>query len=99
MLQIEQENSGRQLHQVEKLEDTLQKIILDHKSDVVHLGSLVVTSQATYFISVSAGALEIDKKTIYCVSVESPIGALLMGKTVGDSITFNDTKIKIEEIT
>lgn len=98
MLQIEQENSGRQLHQVEKLEDTLHKISLDHQSDIVHLGSLVHTTQASYFISVSAGAMEVGKETIYCVSVESPIGSLLLGKRAGEKIVWNDKEITIQEI-
>lgn len=98
MLQIEQENSGRQLVEVEKLEAVLGKIDLDLATENVHLGSLVQTSQATYFISISAGEMKIDNNTIYCVSTESPIGALLLGKHPGETIEFNEKSILIKEV-
>ena len=65
---------------------------------LLHLGSLVITDRATYFMGVSAGAVEINGSTYYCISLESPIGKLLLGKKEGDTAQFNDTTIKIKEV-
>jgi transcription elongation GreA/GreB family factor len=98
MLQLERENLSQQLIEVEKQEAILNKISLNNINDIAHLGSLVITDHANYFMSVSAGAVDIGNRTFYCISLESPIGKLLLGKREGDVATFNDKKIKILEI-
>ena len=98
MLQLERENLSQQLIEVERQEAILNKISIEHTTEIAHLGSLVITTGATYFMSVSAGVVEIEKITYYCVSLESPIGKLLLGKKKGDSIIFNDKEITIVEI-
>ena len=98
MLQLERENLSKQLAEVEKQEKILNKISIEHINEIAHLGSLVITDRATYFMSVSAGAVEIDGTAYYCISLESPIGKLLLGKKEGDTAQFNDTTIKIEAV-
>jgi transcription elongation GreA/GreB family factor len=98
MLQLDRENLSQQLIAVEKQEAILNKISLEHINEIAHLGSLVITDHANYFMSVSAGAMEIDDKMYYCVSLESPIGKLMLGKKQGEVAVFNDRKIKILEI-
>lgn len=98
MLQLDRENLSQQLAEVAKQEAILNKISLEHINEIAHLGSLVITDNANYFMSVSAGAVEIEGKTYYCVSLESPIGRLMLGKHEGEVAVFNDKKIKILEI-
>ncbi len=98
MLQLEREKFSKQLAEVERQEAVLNKINLEHINDIAHLGSLVITDKATYFMSVSAGAVPISDTNYYCVSLESPIGKLLLGKKTGESATFNGMKINVLEI-
>lgn len=98
MLQLERENLSQQLVEVEKQEAILNKISIEHINEIAHLGSLVITNKASYFMSVSAGAVEIEGNTYYCVSLESPIGKLLLGKKEGETTQFNDAKIEIREV-
>ncbi|MBT8262717.1 MAG: GreA/GreB family elongation factor [Bacteroidia bacterium] len=98
MLQLERENLSHQIVEVEKQEAILNKISLEHLNEIAHLGSLVVTDHANYFMSVSAGAIKIEGKTYYCVSLESPIGKLMLGRKLGEVAVFNDKKINILEI-
>lgn len=98
MLQIERENSGNQLIEVEKLENILSKIDIEHVTEIIHLGSLVVTKEASYFISISVGAVTVEDKSYYCISPKSPIGLLLLGKKKGATFSFNDKTVIIEEI-
>ncbi len=98
MLQLDRENLSQQMIEVEKQEAIMNKISLEHINEIAHLGSLVITDHANYFMSVSAGAVELEDKTYYCVSLESPIGKLMLGKREGEVAVFNDKKIKIQVI-
>ncbi len=98
MLQIDRENVGKQLLEVEKIERVVHAINLDSKSDLAKLGSLVTTVTATYFLSISAGAITVNGDTYFCISTLAPVGKLLQGKAVGDSFYFNGSEIQITNI-
>lgn len=95
MLQIERENLGRQLHEVEKVQELLNKVSISRSSDIVCLGSIVSTNQANYFISISAGELATLGDNYIAVAPNSPIGTLLMGNSAGAETSFNGETIKI----
>ena len=98
MLQLEREKAGQQLVEVQKLKETLAKIDLNKSSNIVCLGSVVYTSQANYFISISAGKLTIDNTNYFAISPNTPIGQLLFSKEVGDEVIFREDKFSIKEI-
>ena len=98
MLQIDRENAGKQLQEVEKLQQLIRKIDINSKADYARLGSLVYTNQATYFISISIGAVTVGKSTYLCLTFNSPIGQLLSGKKIGDTFTFNDKTLTIKSV-
>ncbi|MBQ0733870.1 3-oxoacyl-ACP synthase [Aquimarina celericrescens] len=95
MLQLEREKAGAQLAEVQKLQEILHKIDVSLLSDRVHLGSLVETSNGYYFISISVGKITIDNQSYFAIAVNSPLGRLLLGKTVGDHFNFNGEKFTI----
>ena len=76
----------------------LQSIDSAQKSANVTHGSYVVTSQGSFYISVSAGQLHVGDKTIFAVSPASPIGKLLLEKKKGDGFDFNGKKYSIENV-
>ena len=76
----------------------LQSIDSAQKSANVIHGSYVVTSQGSFYISVSAGQLHVGDKTIFAVSPASPIGKLLLEKKKGDGFDFNGKKYSIENV-
>ncbi|MAN59158.1 MAG: 3-oxoacyl-ACP synthase [Flavobacteriaceae bacterium] len=95
MLQIDRENAGKQLHEVENVNNLLKRLDVKATADYVRLGSLVRTNLATYFISISIGAVAVGDKSYMCVALNSPIGLLLSGKKKGDQFIFNDKEITI----
>ncbi len=97
MLQLEIEKASQQLEAIHNMKCTLARIKLNTTSNVVKLGSLAVTNQASYFIAISAGEIEIDKQKYYAISLDSPIGKLLLGKTKNNDFIFNGKPIKIQE--
>ena len=98
MLQLEMEKAGQQLKVVNEMQQQLDRIDLKTNSNLVRLGSVVLTDQMNYFISVSAGQVKIESKSFFAISLNSPIGELLLGKEEGDAILFRDQKIKIEKV-
>lgn len=67
-------------------------------AEVVRNGSLVLTTEGAFYISISAGQLSLAGKTYFAISALSPIGKLLLGKKVNDGIVFNGKEYSILEI-
>lgn len=98
MLQIERENAGKQLQEVERILQTLKRITISVASGTIHLGSLVYTSKEAYFISVSVGVIEVHSKNYLAVSPQSPIGQILMGQMEGAELSFNGGEFRITTV-
>jgi len=95
MLQLEREKIGQQLADTQKLKEMLSKIVSDKTTDTVSLGSVVYTNQANYYIAISAGELTLGDNNFYAISANTPIAQLLLGKTVGDVISFREQRFEI----
>lgn len=94
MIQLEREKLGIQLAEAEKVNHALSKVQIDNSTEHVGVGSLVYTNKATYFLGISAG----EYKNIFCVSAMTPIGKLLLGRSIGDTVGFNDIVFVIKQI-
>ncbi|MDO1502121.1 3-oxoacyl-ACP synthase [Winogradskyella maritima] len=92
MLQLEREKAGQQLSELQKLQNTLSRINPKSTHEIVALGTIVQTTNAYYFISISVGELSCDGQLVYAISANTPMAKVLFGKCVGDTVTFrNDT--------
>lgn len=98
MLQIDRENAGKQLQEIEKLAHLLKRIDVQAASDYARLGSLVFTDKFNYFISISVGNISIGKDDYLCVALNSPVGMLLSGKKKGEQFLFNGNTFKIKTV-
>ncbi|RKR14876.1 hypothetical protein CLV91_0957 [Maribacter vaceletii] len=98
MVQLEREKLGAQLAEAEKIAQLLSKIDIKTSQEKIGLGSLIKTNKFLYFIAISAGEYKSKDASVYCISAATPIAKLLMGKCVGDSITFNKVETTIKEI-
>lgn len=98
MVQLEREKAGHQLAEIEKQKQILQKVNMDSIHHKVALGSVVRTTQANYFISISAGEIIIDNTSYFAISAATPIAQLLLSKSVDDAIVFRDNKFKIKDV-
>ena len=78
--------------------EILKNISPNSVSDKVIVGSAVKTTTNNFFISVSAGKIDIEDGSYFAISHLSPIGMLLMGKSQGDAIEFNGNKFTIKEV-
>ncbi len=98
MLQIEQENTTKQLNEALTQKKTLEQIDATIKTIQVCKGSLVKTNQGFFFISTALGKKEIDGTLVIALSPASPLGNKMMDLKQGDSFAFNQTKYTIEEL-
>lgn len=98
MLQLEREKAGHQLAEIQKVKEVLAKINLGGASKTIRLGSIVYTSQANYFIAISAGEIRVDNTSYFAISPKTPIGQLLVSKKIGDVVVFRENNITIQTV-
>lgn len=98
MLQLEREKLGNQLAQAEEMKQVLARVSLQENTEIIGLGSCVITSKGNYFLAISAGVFTNKDVSVFCISVGTPIGKLLLGKSIGEVIIFNGDKIEILKI-
>jgi hypothetical protein len=98
MLQLEMEKASQQFSSISSKQEVLQKIDIQKKNEIGKLGSLVVTSQGSYFLAISIGLIALDTKDYFVISPSSPIGKLLLVKIKGETFMFNNKKIQVLKI-
>lgn len=98
MLQIEQENTAKQLNEALAQKKTMDQIDATIKTIQVCKGSLVKTNHGLFFISSALGKKEIDGVWVIAISPASPLGNKMMGLQQGDRFAFNQTNYRIEEL-
>lgn len=98
MMQQEISRNQAQLFEANKLKHTLDSINPLSKSKEVKNGSLVLTSNGNFYISISAGQIKIDNSIYFAVSAASPVGKVLLGLKAGDKAAFNGKEFVIQEV-
>lgn len=98
MMQRERDKNAKQLTEAVHIKQILKQINWERKTDTVEAGSLVITNQGAFFISISVGKIIIDEVVYFAISMATPMGKLLQGKRVGEEATFNDRMYRVEEI-
>lgn len=86
------------LNDAKKSKDYLSHIKSNVESADAILGSIVKTNIMNFYISTSIGKIDLEEETFYAISVNSPIGQLLLNKSVNTSFEFNQNKYVISEI-
>jgi hypothetical protein len=98
MIQIDLENTTKQLGEVNVLRDVLHKIDIKSTTQYARLGSLVKANNGYYFLSLSIGNVKIGNNNYVCVALNSPIGTELKGKVKGDTFVFNQQEISVLDV-
>jgi transcription elongation GreA/GreB family factor len=98
MLQIEQENTARQLREL-----LLQKLVIDKINPAVSPiaitpGSLVTTDKGTFYVSISLGKILVESLPIVAISAQSPLGAKMLGAKQNEKISLNGNLYVIRAI-
>ena len=98
MIQLENEKLSNQIREIELNYQKLNTIKDFQTSKSISLGSIIFTDKANYYVAIAADFFGVNSKVFYCISSQSPIGKLLIGKKINESIMFNDVQSTILEI-
>jgi transcription elongation GreA/GreB family factor len=98
MMQLEFQKVQSQLNRIRAEFSELKALDINKKTSKVEKGSIVLTNQGIYFVSVSLGKIKLDDQIYFCLSSDSPIGRLLLHKRIGDKIQFNKKEIDLLQI-
>ncbi|MBC8052318.1 MAG: 3-oxoacyl-ACP synthase [Sphingobacteriaceae bacterium] len=98
MMQQEISRNEAQLYEAMKLKHQLSQISIDKSSDSIQNGSVAITDNGNFFISISAGLLTIENESFFAISSFSPIGKQLIGLRTGGMFSFNSKDYTILDI-
>jgi transcription elongation GreA/GreB family factor len=90
MAQLERDKAAMQVEENKRMLTVLNQIGQSTSTDRVTLGSVVVTDHNKFYVSISAGKLEIGGESYVAISTQSPIGQLLLYKRTGEFFSFNN---------
>lgn len=65
---------------------------------IAEFGAVIITDACRFFISISAGKIELDGHTYYAISPMVPLFKAMEGKKKGDSFEFNGKKQVIKDL-
>lgn len=98
MAQIELDKNEAHLSKIIQQIKEFSRIDFQKKYELAETGSLVVTNRETYLFSIGFGKLIIKDKTIYILSLSSPIGQFFANKSKGYTSQFQERDYRILDI-
>ena len=98
MMHIEQEKLNHKLSEVLAQKAILDKIDPLKVTETIALGSLVKANGIYLYLSVALPKVAIEGINVIALSLQSPLGAKLMGNQVGFTFEINGTRYLIESI-
>jgi hypothetical protein len=78
--------------------ETIYTIDFGINIDKVIQGSLVETSTGWFLLSIGLGKISVDGKSLFCISINSPLGQVLKGKAAGEAYVMNGRNSTIKNI-
>jgi hypothetical protein len=97
-MQIERDMYAKLYDEAMTTLENLEKINVNKIQDVAAAGSVVVTPEQKYFISISLGKVSLNGDTYMAISPQSPVFQAMSGKKKGGTFTFRDKKLEIVEV-
>jgi transcription elongation GreA/GreB family factor len=95
MLQMEKDKYSLQHEQSQQLYRQLEILDPNQASPFVSMGSLVNCGHDWYYLAVSLGKMQVEGKTVFVLSPESPLGEVFLTKKQGEQFDFRGKKIEI----
>lgn len=98
MMHIEKEQNARLLAESNALADVLSRINPEKENNKAVLGSVVRTNRGNFYLSISAGKLQVENDIFFAISTDSPIGKLMLGLVVGECFEFRGVRYEIVSV-
>lgn len=78
--------------------DTISSIDFSISIDKIIQGSLVETGTGWFLLSIGLGKITVEGKSLFCISINSPLGQVLKGKAAGEAYIMNGKSSTISTI-
>ncbi|WP_396176070.1 hypothetical protein [Flavobacterium sp.] len=98
MMHLEQEKLNKKLLELLDAQNKFLKIDYSIVSQQVILGSLIEANDTFFLMAIALPKIEVDGKSIFGMSPQSPLGELFVGKKVQEIVIFNKVSYKIGSI-
>ena len=98
MMQLEQQRHEAQLSKAFQLSTELDRLDMEASYSTVVPGALVQTDRGIYFMSIGMGKVVLDAQTVYCISIQSPIGQALLHQEEDGVIEFQGRPLTVKKI-
>ncbi|MXV50518.1 3-oxoacyl-ACP synthase [Pedobacter sp. HMF7647] len=98
MAQQEIDRNKQQLAEALKQKNQLERINPQTKTAIISDGSLIITDSGGFYVSISAGQVNIDDKIFFLISPASPIAQRFKGLKANDSLQFNGKTYVIKTV-
>lgn len=98
MMQLAAEQNAKHLAEARKLKLAITQINPLSNHTTAEVGCLVETNNGNYYLSISAGKIELEGGIYFAISPSAPIAQVLLGAKVGDTRIFNGNSILIKSI-
>ena len=89
MMNLEQEKLGRQYQELMTMKEYFDKINFEIVSAKIQLGSMIETNKGFFLLSVGLGKIKANTQDLMLLSLQSPLGEILLGKSEGDRVILN----------
>jgi hypothetical protein len=98
MIQIEQENTRKQLKDALEQKALFEKIDPLKTAASIHKGSLIKTNHGYLFLSIALGKAKLEDMIVTALSPQSPLGIKLIGLQKNDFAEINNIRYQIESV-
>jgi hypothetical protein len=89
---------GRQYAKSLEVMEVLNKVLPLRAFDTIQFGAAVITDSQHIYISAGIGKVTVEGQEWFAISTQVPIFEAMRNKKAGDTIIFNNKKIKILEV-
>lgn len=93
MMRIQSDMQALHLYEAQDLLQRFERIDVSRLQDSVRPGAVVQTDKGLYFVAQSLGPIVLDGTEYQTISLASPLGKVLKGATVGQSVLFRDQPV------
>lgn len=100
MVHLEMEKLAKQLEEARRQLSEVEKFNPDRmpESNQVQMGSLVQTTTGWYYLITSLGKITVNGEACFVLSGASPLGSLMIGKGLGETIVRDNIRMQILSI-
>ncbi|MEQ9404752.1 MAG: GreA/GreB family elongation factor [Cyclobacteriaceae bacterium] len=98
MIMLEKEKFMTQKDQLFSQLKALKTIDVSREMNTVESGAIVTTTESDYFIATGIGQVKLEKENYLVISAMAPIAQAMLGKTVGQKVSFNKMEFTITAI-